>query len=155
MQFTSKEDIEAPIERVFADIIDVQRFERAALRRGADVQRIDSLNAPGVGMSWRAKFRLRGRMRNLSLRLADYDPPNGIAIEAEAATLEGRMTVDLIALSRARTRLTVDLALEPRTLAGRLIVQSLKLARGNVSKRFRLRLAEFARDLEDRYKRAS
>jgi hypothetical protein len=65
------------------------------------------------------------------------------------------MTVGLIALSRARTRLTVDLTLEPRTLAGRLIVQSLKLARGNMSKRFRLRVAEYAMDVEERYKRVS
>jgi hypothetical protein len=155
MEFTSKEDIEAPIEHVFAEITDFTRFERAALRRGADVQRTDSLKAPGVGMSWRAKFKLRGRMRDLALRLADYDPPNGIKVAAEATTLEGRMTVGLIALSRARTRLTVDLTLEPRTLAGRLIVQSLKLARGNMSKRFRLRVAEYAMDVEERYKRVS
>lgn len=155
MEFTSKEDIEAPIEHVFAEITDFQRFERAALRRGADVQRTDSLKAPGVGMSWRAKFKLRGRMRDLAVRLSDYDPPNGIKVEAEATTLEGRMTVELIALSRVRTRLTVDLTLEPRTLAGRLIVQSLKLARGNMSKRFRLRVAEYAMDVEERYKRKS
>ncbi|PKQ12757.1 MAG: hypothetical protein CVT70_07545 [Alphaproteobacteria bacterium HGW-Alphaproteobacteria-1] len=155
MQFTSREDIEAPIELVFAEITDFTRFERAALRRGADVQRTDSLKAPGVGMRWRAKFKLRGRMRDLAVRLSAYDPPNGIKVEAEATTLEGRMTVELIALSRARTRLSVDLTLEARTLAGRLILQSLKLARNNLTKRFRLRLAEYAMDVEERYKRVS
>lgn len=155
MEFTSKEDIEAPIEHVFAEITDFQGFERAALRRGADVQRTDSLPEPGLGMSWRAKFKLRGRMRDITLKLADYDPPNGIKVTGEGTTLEGVMKIDLIALSRARTRLSVDLALEAKTLAGRLILQSLKLARGNVTKRFRLRVAEYAMDVEERYKRVS
>lgn len=155
MQFTSKEDIEAPIEQVFAEISDFQRFERAALRRGAEVQRTDTPGVPEVGMSWQARFRLRGRMRDVTVRLVEYDPPNGIALKAEAATIEGRMSVDLVALSRGRTRLAVDLTLEPRSLAGRLILQSLKLARNSTTKRFRLRVAEYAMDVEERHKRAS
>jgi len=65
------------------------------------------------------------------------------------------MRVDLVALSRGRTRLSVDLALEPRSISGRLMVQSLKLARNNLTKRFRLRVADYAVDLEDRYKRTA
>jgi uncharacterized protein YndB with AHSA1/START domain len=154
MQFTSKEDIEAPIEQVFAEITDFQRFERAALRRGAEVQRPDTLAAPGVGMSWQARFRLRGRMRDVTLRLVEYDPPNGIVLTAEATTIEGRMGVDLVALSRGRTRLSVDLILAPRSIAGRLLLQSLKLARSNLTRKFRLRVADYAMDMEDRYKRS-
>ncbi|MBC7131797.1 MAG: SRPBCC family protein [Roseovarius sp.] len=155
MRFTSTEDIEAPIAHVFGEITDFQRFERAALRRGAEVRRSDDLTVPGIGMSWRAKFPLRGRMRELSLRLVEHDPPNRIALEAEAATLEARMSVDLIALSRGRTRLTVVLVLRPRTFAGRLIVQSLRLTRGRVAGRFRLRVAEYALEVEDRFARGA
>jgi hypothetical protein len=60
------------------------------------------------------------------------------------------MRVDLVALSPARTRLNVDLEITPRNLAGRLLIQSVKLAKGNLSKRFRLRVAEYAMDVEDR-----
>lgn len=155
MQFTSREDIEAPIEHVFAVVADFQRFERAALRRGAEVQRTDSLAEPGPGMSWQARFKLRGRMRDLTLQLVRFDPPNGLTLEAVAATLDGQMTVELLALSRWRTRLSVYLTLRARSLAGRLVLQSLKLARNNVTKRFRLRVAEYALDVEERYKRVS
>jgi hypothetical protein len=68
--------------------------------------------------------------------------------------LGGNMVVDLMALSRSRTRLVLDIELKPENLSARLLVQSLKLARGNLTKRFRLRAAEYAIDVEDRYKRS-
>jgi len=155
MQFKGREDIEAQIDRVFAEITDFTRFERSAMRRGADVQRTDTLAEPGVGMTWQARFKLRGRMRDLSLRLSEYDPPNGIVVVAEAATVEAVMRVDLVSLSRARTRLGVDLEITPRNLAGRLMVQSMKLGKSSLTKRFRLRLAEYAMDVEERNKRSA
>jgi hypothetical protein len=153
MQFSSKEDIEAPIDGVFREITDFQSFERSALRRGAEVQRTDALGAPAVGMSWHARFMLRGRKREMDIELVEYDPPNGIGLEARSPAILGRMRVDLVALSRGRTRLSVDLVLEPRSISGRLMVQSLKLARANLTKRFRLRVADYAVDLEERFKR--
>ncbi|HKL64939.1 MAG TPA: SRPBCC family protein [Roseovarius sp.] len=155
MQFTGREDIEAPIDAVFAEVTDFKRFERSAMRRGADVQRTDTLAEPGVGMNWQARFKLRGRMRDLSLRLSEYDPPNGIVVTAEAATVAAVMRVDLVSLSRARTRLGVDLEITPRNLAGRLMVQSMKLGKSSLTKRFRLRLAEYAMDVEERNKRSA
>ncbi len=155
MQFTGKEDIEAPIDVVFAEITDFTRFERGAMRRGADVQRIDTMAEPGVGMTWKARFKLRGRMRELSLRLSEYDPPNGIVLVAEAATVEAVMRVNVVSLSRARTRLGVDLRITPRNLAGRLMVQTMKLGKSNLTKRFRLRLADYAMDVEARHKRSA
>lgn len=153
MQFTGKEDIEAPIERVFEEITDFQGFERSALRRGADVKRTDDLGGPGVGMNWHAVFKLRGKQRQVDVTLIDYDPPNGITLGLRSASLEGQLVVDLVALSRGRTRMGVLLVLQPRSLTARLMMQSLKLARSNLTKRFKLRLADYAMDVEERYKR--
>ena len=155
MQFSTKEDIEAPIETVFAEITDFQAFERSALRRGAEVRRIDDRATPGVGMVWHIGFMMRGKRREIQMQLSEYDPPNGITLSSMSAAMGGAMVVDLVALSRGRTRMSVDLTLEPKSLASRLLVQSLKLARGNLTKRFKLRAAEYAMDVEDRYKRSA
>ncbi len=151
MKFSAREDIEAPIDYLFVQVSDFQSFERSALRRGADVQRVDKLTKIGVGMAWDASFKMRGRMRELQMELTDFDPPNCMVLSSRSTAMGGDMVVDLVALSRARTRLSVDIDLRPKNLSSRLLVQSLKLARSTLTKRFQLRVAGFARDLEDRY----
>ena len=44
MKFVAHEDVEAPIEFVFEQVTDFAAIERSALRRGAEVQRVDDLN---------------------------------------------------------------------------------------------------------------
>ena len=61
MKFSAREDIAAPIEQVFASLCDFEGFERQAMRRGAEVQRVDPLTQPGVGMKWQVSFNMRGR----------------------------------------------------------------------------------------------
>jgi hypothetical protein len=153
MKFSTKEDIEAPLEQVFAQISDFEALERAALRRGAEVQRTDSLRKPGVGMRWTAAFMARGRQRQLDILMRSYDPPHGMAFDSVAQGLHSDLRIDLVALSRGRTRLSVDLELKPRSISARLLVQSLKLARTNLNKKFHLRMADFARELEERLRR--
>ena len=154
MKFSTKEDIEAPIEQVFDLVSNFEVLERAALRRGADVQRTDSLHKPGVGMRWTVAFMARGRQRQLDIEMVSYTPPNSMRFHSVAQGLETDVDVELVALSRGRTRLSVDLDLKPKTISARLLVQSLKLARTNLNKKFHLRMADYARDLEERAKRA-
>lgn len=155
MQFTAKEDVAAPIEFVFAQLSDFQSFERSALRRGAEVQRVDNKVDVGVGMKWDAAFKLRGRQREMQLELTEYDPPTGMVLSSRSPNMGGHMAVDLVALSRGRTRMSLEIDLKPKTLSARLMVQSLKLARGRLSKRFRERVAQFAEELEDRHQKSA
>lgn len=151
MKFSAKEDVEAPIEFVFQEITDFAAIERSILRRGAEVQRVDSLKSPGPGMKWDASFRYRGRLREVNIELTQMDPPNGIVIGSRSPNMGGQMIIDLVALSRGRTRMNVEIEIEPKTLAARLLVQSMKLARGKLTKRFRKRVAEHAEELESRF----
>ncbi|MGH1452277.1 MAG: SRPBCC family protein [Paracoccaceae bacterium] len=155
MKFDTREDIEMPIEALFARISDFEGYERAAMRRGAEVVRVDDLAQPGEGMRWKAAFDMRGKRRDIEVVLSEFDAPNNMVFDAESQGLDVRMLVDLVALSRARTRLSIAVELAPKTLSARLLVQSLKLARGNISKRFKLRVADFAKEAEDRHRRSA
>lgn len=155
MKLSSREDIEAPIDRVFDSLCEFESFERAAMRRGADVMRVDALTYPGVGMTWDARFPFRGKRREMRVVTTRFEPPQEMIVQAESPGMHATFAVELIALSRSRTRMIVGLEMLPRTLSARLLVQSLKLAKTSLTKRFRLRFAEYAQGMEERLKRSS
>ncbi len=150
MKFSTREDIDAPIDQVFLALTDFEAFERSAMRRGADVRRTDRMAAPGVGMTWDVAFRMRGRQRELALEMARFVMPNEMVIQATSPGLNGVFSIELMALSRNRTRMSVGLELSPLNLSARLLVQSLKLAKSSLTKRFKLRVAEYVKVMEDR-----
>ncbi len=154
MKFEAREDIEAPIDYVFSQISDFAALERSVLRRGADVQRTTDKRPPEPGMAWDTVFDMRGKRRQMQLELTCYDPPSLMRFTATSKSLDCDMEVELVALSRGRTRMSMVAELKPQNISARLMVQSLKLARTNVTKRFDLRMASFAQDLENRYRRA-
>ena len=155
MKFSTREDIEAPIEHVFARVTDFQNFERQALRRGADVQRIDSSLVPTEGSAWQFAFKFRGKDRKMKATVAKLDAPNSLKFETIASGIHGMSTVELVTLSLNRTRISIEIDLTPQGLSARLLLQSLKLAKTNLSRKFKLRVAEFAEDVEEGFARRS
>jgi carbon monoxide dehydrogenase subunit G len=155
MKFKSKEDLDVPIAQVFDMIADFERHERSAMRRGVKIKRLDSLEAPGLGAKWDIGFQMRGRERQAEVEVTGFDRPNEMTFEAQIQGLDSTVEVVLVPLSKTRTRLNVVGTLKPKTLSARLLVQSLKLAKKNISKRFNKKLAGLARDMEDRAGKAA
>ncbi|MGB3245165.1 MAG: SRPBCC family protein [Sulfitobacter sp.] len=153
MKFSTREDIEAPINAVFAMLCDFEGFERSAMRRGAEVQRVDDIAVPGVGMTWQAVFNMRGKRREIEIEIVTFDKPNEIVLESTSPGLIGQMSFELMALSRNRTRILVDLEVKPLNLSARLLVQSMKLAKASLTKKYKQRVGEYAKTVEDRYRR--
>ncbi len=149
MKFSSKEDVEAPIDHVFARLTDFSAYERAAIRRGIEVQRTDTRDVPGVGVSWHALFSLRGKPRDIDVVVSAFDAPHSIHFDSDTQGLMGFVTMELVALSPARTRMAISVDLKPRTLSARVLIQSLKLTKKTLTKRFKLRVAEYAKSVED------
>ncbi|MBT9386393.1 SRPBCC family protein [Pseudooceanicola sp. CBS1P-1] len=148
MKIVARQDIDAPVEDAFARITDFRSFERAAMRRGAQVRRSDGADPPQVGAGWEVSFRYRGRARLLRLTLSRFEPPEMFLSQMQTEGLEGQCLAELTALSPSRCRLRVEIELRPRTLAARLLVQSMKLAKGRLRKRLQERLQDLATGLD-------
>ncbi|ABF62904.1 hypothetical protein TM1040_0171 [Ruegeria sp. TM1040] len=150
MHFETKEDTDSPIDEVFAAVTDFESFERSAIRRGVEVRRNGDSDAAPEDLSWDVVFMFRGSERKMRVEVAECDRPNTVVFAATGSGMTGLLRVDLMALSPRRTRMTVRLEMKPKTLAARLLVQSLKLARNKLNRRYRKRVAEFVDLLENR-----
>ncbi len=151
MKFSTRQDIEAPIDFVFRHAADFEAHARQAMRRGIEVARADNLDEPAPGMCWNLRFSYRGKARRMFGELVEFEAPTGFAIQSESGGIESRFEAEFLTLSQGRTRLRAGLQISPRTLSARLLVQSMKLAKGRLSDAFAARVAQFAEDLEDRY----
>ncbi|MCI2395451.1 SRPBCC family protein [Aliiroseovarius sediminis] len=154
MKLKTREDIEATLEQVFEALSDFDGMERAALRRGADVTRTDTLPAPGQGMTWHATFPYRNRMRAADMMLKTYEAPHQLVLFSKVSGVEATVEVELLSLSRNRTRMILSIDMRPKTIPARLVIQSMTLARNAILRRFRKRIANYALSIEDRYRRA-
>ena len=154
MKLTVKYDMEAPATFVFGQLCDFEGWERAAMRRGADVMRTDMLRDAGPGATWAASFRYRGKLREVTVRLDSLSPLTAMAVTGISRLADGVMKIGVLDLSATRTRLDIRLEIKPKTLAARIYVQSLRLARARVERSFAQRVAQFAAEIEDRHRAA-
>ena len=152
MELNAHDDIEAPIEYVFTRVTDFPAFERSIMRRGGDVERLEGGDAPTVGRKWRIKFVMRRKERTVNAVLTDVDAPNGITLNLRSSGVDGQIVTELVALSRARTRLTVTMQANAKTIPAKLLFQSLHFAQGRTDKRFRSIVSTFAEDVEARFR---
>lgn len=148
MKFSAREDIETPIEEVFALITDFARMERAAVRRGAEVTRTGPRTEPGPGMAWTAEFTFRGKRRRVETEVSAWKPPESLGLHSTVSGLIGVSTIELVRLSPRQTRIVVALDLRPQTIPARLFLQTLRLAKTRLSARFKAGVTRFAREVE-------
>ena len=151
MRFEAEERIAAPAEWVFARLSDAHAVEGAARRRGAQVTRTAGAGmAPGA--SWRAGFEFRGARREADVTVTGIEPPREIRLAGDGGGLkgDGAVAVEPDGAEACRLRVAVDLS--GSGLAGRALLQSLKLVRGRLDERFGRRVAEIAERLGKRHR---
>jgi hypothetical protein len=153
MKLSSRQDIDAPAAFVFAALADFEAWERAAMRRGADISRLDKLNHDGPGRSWLVKFSYRGKGRRVALQLTGLRPQTSLEFAGNGASLDGVAGIDLMELAPRRTRLSITLDLRPRTIGARILMQSLRLAKARLNRRFSDRVMLICAEIETRYRK--
>lgn len=151
MKISGKHDVDVPLAFVAQILCDSQGWERAALRRGIEVRRTDRLATVGQGSTWTAQFRYRGKPRAIDLRIVDVDSDGRITVAFRGNSAEGTAVVMPLSMSARRTRIMATLDIQARTLAARLLFQSLRLARHRVVQRFERRLAKLGAEIEARH----
>ncbi len=154
MKISTSQDFDVPIDTLYKRVTDFEMMERLALRRGIDVQHRDPTPYGEAGSIWDVRFDLRGRQRQLETKILSVDAPHVLRFEAVGTGIEADLAIDLVSLARSRTRLAFECVIRPKNMPARLLVQTLKLSRGRVKRRLTSRLQDFARRIENEYRRS-
>ncbi len=153
MKFNFDELVKVPADYLFSRVSDFEDSLEQAKRRGINARRTDDLAETAAGMSWIADVKIRRRPREMQLELKEFEAPEGYKMQVSGTTLVTEVQVDCVALARNRSRLMVTVEVKPKNLRGRLLVQSLKLARGRIRRKGETGIQTYARQLESDYGR--
>lgn len=151
MQFTRVQDINAPLDHVFEQISDFDSYEAYAMRTGAQIERTDSLDAKGPGMGWNYQGELRGKMRDIDIELIEYTPSKQLKFNCISSGVNVVIEMKTLSLTKKQTRLKVVVDIKARSISARLILQSAKLARNSLKRKFNHRIWTYAGYIENSF----
>ncbi|MEO1911627.1 MAG: SRPBCC family protein [Paracoccus sp. (in: a-proteobacteria)] len=151
MKFSTRIDTDLPAEKLFEAIGDFDALERMLIGKGASVSRIDPKQEPGITMGWNVGFDWRGRRRDLRLAVTRFDRPEQITMVGRSNALDLLVNATVVALSRVKSRLIFETEVKPRNMKARLMLQTAKLGKGQMDRRFQRRVGEFVTQMSGRH----
>ncbi len=152
MIFVSKQNINAPAAHVFQQLTDFEFYESYAMRVGAQVERMDTFANLQPGMCWNISGHFRGKDRNLELTLDSYYPTDALSYICTTKSLNAAINFDVIPLSHTETRLKVTVDIQAKGLSARVALQSAKLAKKTLDRKFNARMHDFANNIGEKYR---
>ncbi|MEM0976860.1 MAG: SRPBCC family protein [Pseudomonadota bacterium] len=151
MELNAKQDIDVPIDFVYASMVDFSAHERRATAAGYTLKR--DVAGPEV-WSWSVRFEWRGRLRDLQFSAGDFQKPEHFALSGKSENIDLYVDVKLIRLAPSLTRVRLKMSLKGKSLKARLMIQSARLAKKTVIKRLASRMRGVAREIEFDYLQA-
>ena len=147
MQFTATQEITAPIDAVWTQLTDFDRFEQAVVRHGGKAERQGD-GPVGPGTRWRGAAEVLGKIRHMDLTPTRMEVPGRLTAEALAEGVAVTLDVTLEAVAEGRTRMTVAADAEARSLGAKIVLKPLALAHGRLQEQFEGRVSGFAKRIE-------
>ncbi|MBD9529456.1 MULTISPECIES: hypothetical protein [Paracoccus] len=139
MKFSTREDTDISADELFAAVSDFPKIERLLLRKGAMVRRTgtNGTNAWTIGFDW------RGKQRDVDLAVQSITPPERIELAGKSDMFELGVVMTVVALTPTKSRLIFEADVRPRGMKARLLLQTAKLSRAQIDRKFAQRIGDF------------
>lgn len=151
MKLTARTDLDAPIGFVYDCLLDHASWEREAAERGIEVRHVADTPLSGPSSSWQMRLPYRGKLVTLVMQCLQVTSKERLDFALQTNTVEGELQFSLLALSPRRTRLHLSIDVRPRTLAARVFLNTLRLAKGRVEARLETRIKQVGLLIQNRY----
>lgn len=153
MKFKVSEDVDAPQEMVWARFTDFSGFEEDARGRGAILNRVGNWTQTVQGVEWRGEVTVRGKSRPITAKVTQLVPQELCVVDSRIGGMNCHQEIIFVPLSTTVTRVALMLDLSADTLTARLLLQTMKLARGRVLQKLQGVLARQGNAVEAAYRR--
>jgi hypothetical protein len=153
MKFKVSEDVDAPQEMVWARFTDFSGFEEDARGRGAILNRVRNWTQTVQGVEWRGEVTVRGKSRPITAKVTQLVPQELCIVDSRIGGMNCHQEIIFVPLSTTVTRVALMLDLSADTLTARLLLQTMKLARGRVLQKLQGVLARQGNAVEAAYRR--
>ena len=135
MKFKVADDVEAPVDWVWAGFTDFAAIEADIRAREAELSRVGDWKEAALGVAWRGSVPVRGKVRTIDARIAGFVPEERLLVDSRIGGMSCTYEVTFTPLAGGSTRVSVTLELKASTLSARLLLQTLKIARRKVIQR--------------------
>ena len=85
----------------------------------------------------------RDSPRQVWLEVTRFDRPSHIVLEGHSDLFNLSIAMTLVPLSRVRTRLLFETEIRPRTMRARLLLQTARLGKAQLDRKYDQRIADF------------
>lgn len=150
MHLEHRRSINTPQAFAFDSASNFARFER----EGAGGASFTRLGGTGIeiGSEWRVEADFRGRVRRFTIRLATCDPHERFEIATGSSKFDVRVSYSFIATGPTQCDMVLSIDTAARSLAGRLIFQTLQLARARFERYLAEAVERIATQIEAEFK---
>lgn len=139
LELSAHEQAQMPVEELFARASRFGNFARQARSNGTRVRRLEPGNSEH-GPRWEVHYSLGGTERRFILELVQRRAPECLRFAIHSDAIEGELTLTLNAINAARSGVEARLTARPITTKARIVLQSMRLTRASLNKRFAKRI---------------
>lgn len=151
MRLTAVHAINAPVDFVFKEFTNFSGFEAHAQERELTVERTDSVTGIDVDMEWQISGMVRGKHREVCVRLDEYRENDRIQYTSASGAMSGQMLFEFEDLGSDVTEVSFHVDPKAESISSRLILQSIRLAKNSVEKRITKSMRIFGEQIEAKY----
>ena len=152
MELTYQRIINVPPAYAFARATDFERFEAEGFGNLAPFEPRNDIRAPELGARWRTAAEFQGRPRRFSLELIEMSGPERLVLGNKSDKYDVEAKMAFQDAPDGATAFSFTLTAMARSITAKLILQTIQLAKGRITKSMQADFDKMATQMEAAYR---
>jgi len=135
MKFDYKSTINVPVEYAYERLTDFDKFEAEGFGNISKFKPVGDICAPEIGARWKVRSEFQGRQRKFSLELRKLLANEAVVFGNGTDKFDVEAGFFLSRIDAENTGFLFEINSSATTITGRLIMQTMQLARSRIEKK--------------------